>query len=88
MLVSAMTGEGIDRLSDAIEAASQCNRIVLELMVDGADGAGLSWLHRNTEVLLRTNRDDGKVAMGVRVDPTKVEAVRAKFDAIKSKTAK
>jgi GTP-binding protein HflX len=53
--------------------------VVLDLVVDGADGAGLGWLHRNTEVLLRTNRDDGKVVMSVRADPTKVEAVRAKF---------
>jgi len=35
-------------------------------------------------VLLRTNRDDGKVAMSVRADPAKVERVRAKFGAIKS----
>lgn len=77
--VSAITGEGIDRLTDAIEARIAQNRTVLELVLDGADGAGLSWLHRNTEVLLRTDREDGKVVMSVRADPAKVEAVRAKF---------
>jgi GTPase len=82
--VSAITGEGVDRLTDAIEARIARTRIVLDLVLDGTDGAGLSWLHRNTEVLLRTNRDDGKVAMSVRADPTKVETVRAKFGAIKS----
>ncbi|MPZ36875.1 MAG: GTPase HflX [Rhizobiales bacterium] len=80
--VSAITGEGIDRLTDAIEARIAQNRIVVDLVVDGADGAGLSWLHRNTEVLSRTDRDDGKVAMSVRADPAKVEAVRAKFSAV------
>ena len=54
--------------------ASRANRTVLELVLDGADGAGISWLHRNTEVLLRTDRDDGKVVMSVRADPAKVEA--------------
>jgi GTP-binding protein HflX len=82
--VSAITGEGVDRLTDAIEARIARDRIVLELVLDGADGAGLSWLHRNTEVLLRTDQDDGKVVMSVRADRTKVDAVRSKFGAIKS----
>jgi GTP-binding protein HflX len=77
--VSAITGAGIDRLTDAIEARIAENRIVLELMLQGADGAGISWLHRNTEVLSRTDRDDGQVVMRVRADPAKVDAVRAKF---------
>jgi GTPase len=82
--VSAITGEGVDRLTDAIEARIAQKRVVLELVVDGADGAGLSWLHRNTEVLLRADRDDGKVVMNVRADPAKVEVVRAKFGVGKS----
>ena len=81
VLVSALTGEGIDRLTDAIEARIAESRTILDLVVDGADGAGISWLHRHTEVLSRTDREDGKVAMSVRADPTKVDAVRAKFGA-------
>ena len=82
--VSAITGEGVDQLTDAIEARIALSRTVLELEVDGGDGAGISWLHRNTEVLLRTDRDDGKVVMTVRADPTKVERVRAKFGVTKN----
>ncbi len=82
--VSAITGEGVDRLTDAIEARIAQTRTVIELEIDGGDGAGISWLHRNTEVLLRTDRDDGKVVMTVRADPAKVERVRAKFGATKS----
>ena len=82
--VSAITGEGVDQLTDAIEARIALSRTVIELEVDGSDGAGISWLHRNTEVLLRTDRDDGKVVMTVRADPTKVEAVRAKFGVTKN----
>jgi GTP-binding protein HflX len=79
--VSAITGEGVDRLTDAIEAHIAQSRVVLDLVVDGTDGAGLGWLHRNTEVLARTEREDGKVVMSVRADPAKIEAVRAKFPA-------
>ncbi len=79
--ISAVTGEGIDRLTDMIETRIAQNRTVLDLVLDGADGAGISWLHRNTEVLSRSNQDDGMVAMTVRIDPTKVGVVRAKFGA-------
>ncbi|HZO45175.1 MAG TPA: GTPase HflX [Xanthobacteraceae bacterium] len=82
--VSAITGEGVDRLTDAIEARIAQTRTVIELELDGADGAGISWLHRNTEVLLRTDRDDGRVVMTVRADPTKVDAVRAKYGVTKN----
>jgi GTP-binding protein HflX len=78
--VSAATGEGFDALMAAIEARVVRKRVVFDLVLDGADGAGISWLHRNAEVLGRRNRDDGKVIMQVRVDPAKAEVVRAKFD--------
>jgi GTP-binding protein HflX len=81
VLVSAATGEGMERLTDTIEARVAESRTVLELVLDAGDGAGLSWLHRHTEVLHRSNRDDGTVVMRVRADPTKVDAVRAKFSA-------
>ena len=79
LLVSALTGEGIETLLVAIEARLAETRIVIELVLDGTDGAGLSWLHRNTEVITRTTRDDGKVAISVRADPVKAGQVRARF---------
>jgi GTP-binding protein HflX len=54
---------------------------VIDLVLDGADGAGISWLHRNTEVLAKAVRDDGSVAMTVRADKTKAATVRARFGA-------
>src|SRR4051794_4303755 len=50
-MVSAATGEGIDTLLAAIEDRLAAARITLDLSIDAADGAGISWLHRNTEVL-------------------------------------
>jgi GTP-binding protein HflX len=80
-LVSALSGEGIDRLLSKIEARLAASRVTLDLLLDPADGAGVSWLHRNTEVMAKAMRDDGRLAVTVRADPANAERVRAKFSA-------
>ncbi len=79
VLVSAVTGEGTEQLNVAIEERLSRRRVVLELVLDPADGAGMSWLHRHTEVMDKALNADGRLAMTVRVDSTKAGAVRAKF---------
>jgi GTP-binding protein HflX len=80
VLVSAITGEGLDRLSAAIETRLAAGRVLIELDLDSADGAGVSWLHRHTEVIHKVADDaTGRIAMTVRVAPDKAEAVRARF---------
>ncbi|AMN42404.1 GTPase HflX [Rhodoplanes sp. Z2-YC6860] len=79
VLVSAITGEGAEALIAAIERRLAQRRIVLDLILDPADGAGVSWLHRHTEVMEKSLSDDGKLAMTVRVDPDKAGAVKTKF---------
>jgi len=81
VLVSAVTGEGLDRLTAMIAERLSRKRTQLALMLDPADGAGISWLHRNTEVVERHTEADGRVAMTVRADPAKADQVRAKFGA-------
>jgi len=82
VLVSAITGEGADQLIGAIERRLGQRRVVLDLVVDPADGAGVSWLHRHTEVMEKSLSDDGKLAMTVRVDPSRADVVRTKFPAL------
>jgi GTPase len=77
--VSALTGEGMGALAAAIEAKLAANRVLIELHIDPADGAGVSWLHRHTEVIDKTVDHDGRIAMTVRTDPEKAESVRARF---------
>jgi GTP-binding protein HflX len=48
--VSAHTGEGIDALLAAKDRLA-AKRTTLDLSIDAADGAGISPLHRNAEVL-------------------------------------
>src|SRR5882724_10281627 len=59
VLTSALTGEGLDHLLGAIEERLARKRIVLDLVLDPADGAGVRWLHRHSEVMPHERRDDG-----------------------------
>jgi GTP-binding protein HflX len=79
ILVSAITGEGTQQLTDAIEQRLSESRIVLDLMLDPADGAGVSWLHRHAEVMTKSLDPNGRLSMRVRTDPANAERVRAKF---------
>ena len=79
-LVSAQTGEGIDALLAAIEDRLAETKVTLSLSIDASDGAGISWLHRNTEVLDKQLLD-GRFNMTVRVDETKRDIAITKFGA-------
>jgi GTPase len=86
LLTSAATGEGFDRLSEAIETRVAHRRLMFDLMLDPTDGAGVSWLYRNTEVMARVVGDDGRLAVKVRVDPLKAPALQRKFGSAASPT--
>jgi GTPase len=80
--VSAVTGEGIDALDAIIEERLAAGRVLIELVLDPADGAGVSWLHRHAEVLHKAaDEKTGRIGMTVRVDPAKADSVRARFGA-------
>ncbi|NEV77173.1 GTPase HflX [Rhodopseudomonas sp. BR0C11] len=81
LLVSAVSGEGVDDLLLAIEQRLAATRTVLDLSIDAADGAGVSWLHRNTEVLAK-DLVDGRYAMTVRVEDNKRDVVIDRFGAV------
>jgi GTP-binding protein HflX len=79
-LVSAITGEGIAALGAAIEERLAAGRVVIDLVLDAADGAGVSWLHRHTEVIRKTvDQESGRVAMTVRTEASKAQAVRDRY---------
>jgi GTP-binding protein HflX len=80
-LVSAHTGEGIEALLSAIEDRLAAKRATLDLSIDAADGAGISWLHRNAEVLNK-ELQGSRFVMTVRVDETKRDIVISRFAAV------
>ncbi|MGC2124267.1 MAG: GTPase HflX, partial [Xanthobacteraceae bacterium] len=77
--VSALSGEGIAALDAAIEDRLAAGRVLVELELDPADGAGVSWLHRHTEVIHKASDAEGRIAMTVRVAPDQAASVRARF---------
>lgn len=77
--VSAVTGEGLERLLNAIEQRLGEKRQTLQLSIDPSDGAGLSWLYRHSEVLSRVLSEDGRLALSVRADPKNAEMVKHKY---------
>jgi GTPase len=88
VLVSAATGEGIDALLATVEGRVVAHRLLFDLVLDPADGAGMSWLHRHTQVLAQTMRDDGRLAVTVRADPEKADQVQRKFEVAADQTAR
>jgi GTP-binding protein HflX len=81
VVVSAQSGEGLERLAAEIERRLAARRVTLDFVLDAADGAGLSWLHRHTEVMTRALREDGALAVTVRADPANAQKAQARFAA-------
>jgi GTP-binding protein HflX len=79
--VSALTGEGIDALLQAIEARLARGRSLIDLELESADGQGLHWLYEHTEVMTRQADEDGGVHVTVRVPADAVERVKRRFAA-------
>ncbi|RDJ20394.1 GTPase HflX [Bosea caraganae] len=79
VLVSALTGEGMARLTDAIEARIARSRPVYALRLDPGDGKSLAWLHANGEILEREDGEDGALALIVRLPPEREGAFGARF---------
>lgn len=73
MLISALTGEGIGGLLRGIADKIAAGWPVVPLVLDAADGANLSWLHRHGEVLSQRLDDEGQLHLDVRMAPEKAE---------------
>ncbi len=73
--VSALSGDGVDQLLDAIEAFLNRQAEAREVAVPLSDGATIAWVYRHGEV--RGRRDDDEIAhLTVALD----EAARAQLD--------
>jgi GTP-binding protein HflX len=79
ILISAVTGEGIPNLLDAIEAHLAAGRPSYAVTVPPEDGQGLAWLHENTEILDRETAEDGRTLVRVRVATGKESRFLARF---------
>jgi GTPase len=76
--ISAATGEGIDRLLQAIEDRLAHGRSLVELTLDACDGRGLHWLYEHAEVMSRSDEETG-LRLTVRVPTDQIERVKRRF---------
>ena len=71
VLVSAMTGAGVDTLLDAIDQRLAPGDEILTLEIPAQAGALIHWLHGNTEVLERQTTKKGGLVFRLRIEPAK-----------------
>ncbi len=77
--VSALTGEGVEALMDAVEARLARGRGTLELDLDATDGLAVHWLYEHTEVMKRHDDTDGRIHLTVRAGPEAMARVKRRF---------
>ncbi len=77
MLVSAVTGEGIDDLLAAMDARLGRDDIIVELVIPAHEGGFINWLYEEAEVMSREPLDSGEVRARVRVAAEKKERLMA-----------
>lgn len=79
ILISALTGQGIDDLLAGVEGSLAHERVIVDLRIDAADGQGRNWLYEHTEVLARREAEDGTAYFTVRAASSLVDTLRRKF---------
>ena len=79
VLVSAITGDGLDGLLAMIEDRLGAEDQIYEAYLDPADGQGQAWLHSAGEVLERKSFPDGRMRYTVRLATGKAGQAQARF---------
>jgi GTP-binding protein HflX len=79
VLVSAITGDGLERLLRAVELRIAKGRPSFQVILDPADGQGPNWLYEQGEVLDRRTDADGRLHLVVRIAPEKEPRLRGRF---------
>jgi GTP-binding protein HflX len=82
LLVSALTGAGLDRLRSALDAKLSAGLPVHRIALAPAEGAALAWLYAHGEVLERRDSADA-IHLAVRLSPED----RARFDSRRAREA-
>jgi GTP-binding protein HflX len=71
LIVSAVTGEGLDELTRFIEDRVNAAHRTVETILTASEGALVHWLHEEGEVLSREEAEDGATRLVVRLDAAK-----------------
>lgn len=79
VLVSAVNGEGIDRLLQLIEQKLSRGDDTYAVTLAAADGQGQAWCHERAEVLTRKVLKDGRVRLSLRMTKERAGQAASKF---------
>jgi len=75
VLISAVTGEGLDHLLAAIDARLSRSDAIIDCTIPGTDGRTLAWLYENAEVVTRNEGEDGDIRLRLRVPSERKERI-------------
>ncbi len=77
LLISAVTGEGLEALLAEIEQRISGGRGLMEITLGLDMLSKLNWVYNNTNVLAREDLEDGSVKLRIRASPALVDEVKA-----------
>ena len=77
--LSAITGEGCDAFLDSLETELAQGSQILELVLDGAEGAALAWLHEHGNVVDQKFGDGGQMKLSVILDKADEARFQSRF---------
>lgn len=78
ILISALTGQGMDILQDQIAGIVSARRQKVEYHLGLSDGRALSWLYEHTEVLDRIDDETG-IHLRVHIEPEDMQIFAKKY---------
>ncbi|MAU66802.1 GTPase HflX [Hyphomonas sp.] len=87
VLLSAVTGRGMDELLAAIERGLLMSAAEVRMVLKPEHGRARAWLHRNGEVLGEEIQDNGASLMRVRLKSDRLGQFRAEFPEIETEVA-
>ncbi|MEJ2517925.1 MAG: GTPase HflX [Methyloceanibacter sp.] len=87
ILVSAVSGLGLDDLLAEIETRLNRRRQTLEIVVQPQEGALSNWIYENCEVISRADLGEGAVTLRIRVAPEKRDKLARVAGASRLQTA-
>ena len=76
VLVSAMSGIGLDKLRSEIEQLLNRARFAVEIEIGPQDGALANWIYEHCEVIARDDLGEGAISLRIRVAPEQRERLQ------------
>lgn len=86
VLVSALTGQGVEELLWLIEQMLLKGAKEIEVDLGPGDGKARAWLHRNGDVIAEQAQDNGNVHLVARLTQDRLGQFYAEFPALRPST--